>query len=138
MRSRTLALIALFGVAASAYAGGAKETTTSFLIDVARLEAVMRSSEVIVLDIRDSSSYVQGHIPGAILVALNEVEKVGAELIALGRPIITYCSCPAEESSLSAAFKLRELGAGTVYVLQGGYPAWVRKNKPIVTGQRPS
>ena len=64
-------------------------------------------------------------------------DRMAPEIAELGRTIITYCACPAEESSLAAAFKLQEFGA-EVLVLQGGIRAWIRERKPIVTGPQPA
>ena len=120
------------------FAGGNKESKSEeFLIDVERMERLMTTIQPVVLDIRDAASYAQGHIPGAVQVTLADLDRAAPEIAALGRPIITYCACPAEESSLAAAFKLREFGV-EVLVLQGGIRAWLRERKPVVTGSQPT
>ncbi len=120
------------------FAGGNRESKPDeFLIDVERMERLMSTIQPVVLDIRDGASYAQGHIPGAVLMTLADLDRMAPEIAALGRTVITYCACPAEESSLAAAFKLREHGA-EVLVLQGGIRAWLRERRPVVTGSQPT
>ena len=133
---RTLFTLVLISASAVfVYSKGKPEN--QLLIDVEEAERLLSRESIVLIDIRDQVSYAQGHLPGAILVPLANVESMAAALIASNLPIIAYCSCPAEESSLSAAFTLRDLGASDIYVLQGGYSAWIRAKKPIVTGSDP-
>ena len=140
MMRRSAAIITiLLTVGAAAYAGGNREKgDAALLIDISQLERMMSTEQPLLLDIRDDASYRQGHIPGAELLPLSDVQRLGPQIISMDRPIVTYCSCPAEESSLSAALALRDLGATRVYVLEGGYPAWSRERKPIIKGSSPS
>ena len=137
--SRRLVLLALtVFFPALLIAGGNRESKSDeFLIGVERMERLMTTIQPVILDVRDAASYAQGHVPGAVHVTLADLDQKAPEIAALGRTIITYCACPAEESSLAAAFKLREFGA-EVLVLQGGIRAWVRERKPVVTGSRPT
>ena len=50
------------------------------------------SDKVLVLDVRGDASYRAGHIPGAISLPLDMVEKKIHELKKETRPIVTYCS----------------------------------------------
>ena len=52
------------------------------------------ASDVLVLDVRDPDSYRQGHLPGAVLMPLEELAKpeTAARLAAEKRRLITYCS----------------------------------------------
>ena len=110
----------------------------SLLIDIPAFEKLAANGELIILDIRDEPSYTAGHIPGAVLVPLAAVESAAASLSGTGVPIVTYCACPAEESSIAAALKLRDNGVDGVHVLVGGYREWIRLDKPIVTGHEPN
>jgi rhodanese-related sulfurtransferase len=136
MRPRQLLALVLALPLSVLYAGGRSEPN-ELVIDIERFESLLENSNITILDIRDNASYLKGHIPGAMLLPLQEVETRGNEFIDIGNPIVTYCSCPAEESSLSAALKLQELGAASVYVLQGGYNGWIRDRKDVVTGSSP-
>lgn len=49
---------------------------------------------VVIVDVRDADSYKSGHIPGAILIPLDQVSSPEhvKELAAAGKPIVTYCA----------------------------------------------
>jgi 3-mercaptopyruvate sulfurtransferase SseA len=47
---------------------------------------------VLVVDIRGVEAYRTGHIPGAIVMSLEEIPKRAAELKDEKRTIVTYCS----------------------------------------------
>jgi 3-mercaptopyruvate sulfurtransferase SseA len=52
----------------------------------------LESGRILALDVRDAGSYESGHIPGAILVTLEDVAKKAAELKATKRTLVTYCA----------------------------------------------
>lgn len=47
------------------------------------------------------------------------------------REIVTYCSCPKDESSIAAAQILQAGGFKRVRVLQGGWQEWMKANGPV-------
>ena len=47
---------------------------------------------IVVVDVRDQDAFDAGHIPGARLVPLDEVERRAGELKKLGKPIVVYCA----------------------------------------------
>jgi rhodanese-related sulfurtransferase len=47
------------------------------------------------------------------------------------REIVTYCACPKDESSISAAQVLQASGFKRVRVLQGGWNEWLRAKGPV-------
>ena len=61
-------------------------------IGIAELKKLVDRDAVVVVDVRDPQSYGLGHIPGAILVPLDGLEKEAAALRASGKPIVTYCA----------------------------------------------
>jgi len=93
-------------------------------------------SSVLVVDVRDEMVFKVGHIPGAIGVPLREVaERVGEiRSKAKDRGIVTYCSCPSEQTAASAAVVLLKHGVTNVGVLVGGYPEWVATGGAIERG----
>ena len=109
----------------------------SLLIDVDDVVRIVSEGDVVILDIRDEHSYLDGHIPGAILVPFPAVDSAAQSLQGINASIITYCSCPAEESSLAAALRLRDAGFENVFVLVGGYPEWVKQQRPVIRGANP-
>jgi hypothetical protein len=47
---------------------------------------------VTIVDVRDAGVYEKGHISGAVLIPLEEIEPSLATLKSLKRPLVTYCS----------------------------------------------
>jgi rhodanese-related sulfurtransferase len=47
---------------------------------------------VVVIDTRDEASFDMGHIPGARVIPLGEIDQHVAELKREKKPIVTYCS----------------------------------------------
>ena len=91
---------------------------------------------LLVVDVRDELVYRAGHIPGAISVPLAEIEKHATDLRgrAQQRLVVTYCSCPSEQTALTAAVALWKSGLTNVSVLIGGYPEWVATGGAIEKG----
>lgn len=125
------AVLALVVVAGVALAGWArfdaqdpvvKRQVTSFV----EFLPLQERGSVLVVDVRDIDSFDRGHIPGAIHVPVREVDVRVAEIrrAAKGRPVITYCSCPSEATSLAAARALSDAGV-SASALVGGFPRWV-------------
>lgn len=75
----------------------------------------------LLLDVRQPQEYEAGHLPGARLLPLPELEERAAQL-ERGRPVITYCR--SGNRSRAAAALLQGLGFGEVYSLAGGMLGW--------------
>ena len=134
---KRFAALALLVVLLAGVAVAKGKPESSLLIDVDDLVRIVSEGDVVILDIRDEHSYVDGHIPGAILLPFPAVDSAARGLQGLDASIITYCSCPAEESSLAAALQLRGAGIENVFVLVGGYPEWVKQQRPVIQGANP-
>ncbi len=93
--------------------------------------------EVAVIDVRSSEEYAAGHIPGALSFPIEQLDARAAELRAFGRPIVAYCSCLSEESSLAAVATLSRLGVHGARALTGGYPTWAMAGRRVVGGPNP-
>jgi rhodanese-related sulfurtransferase len=102
-------------------------------VDAAGLADVMAAGHSVV-DVRQPNEYVNGHVPGAVLVPLQELPDRMAELPA-DRPLHLICRSGAR--SLAAAEFLAGQGVEAVNVA-GGMLAWVESGRPVVTGSSPS
>jgi rhodanese-related sulfurtransferase len=77
---------------------------------------------VVVLDIRTETEFVSGHIPGSILIPLQQLEKRMADVPNSGTPIAVI-----SEGGLRAEAAcrfLREHGFTPLFNLEGGMKAW--------------
>ena len=92
---------------------------------------------VTIIDVRSSEGYAAATttVKGAIHFKLRKLRSrlVYPPLKDLpkDREIVTYCACPKDESSISAAQILQAAGFKRVRVLQGGWQEWLRANGPV-------
>ncbi len=98
-------------------------------ITVAELSDLLESG-VPVIDVRQPDEYVEGHVPGALLIPLAEVPDRLAEIDADRR---VYVVCRSGGRSMSAAEFLAAQGRDVVNVA-GGTLAWMESGRAVVTG----
>jgi len=80
-----------------------------------------KKGEFLLLDVRQPEEYEAGHIPGAMLIPLGELEARQGELERV-KKIITYCR--SGHRSMAAAIALCGLGFKDVHTLEGGILNW--------------
>ena len=99
-------------------------------ISIAKAHAAFESGKAVIVDVRTESAYRAGHIKGAQLIPLNEIGARSSEL-PRDKTIILYCSCPAEQSSIAAAQRLKSKDVNNTAALVGGYQAWKDAGHPV-------
>jgi ArsR family transcriptional regulator len=82
----------------------------------------MREDAVTVLDVRPEDEFALGHLPGAVNIPLDTLERRLADLPG-DREIVAYCRGPYCILSFEAVAMLRARGY-TVHRLEDGYPEW--------------
>jgi len=104
-------------------------------ISADELKAKVASSEpLVIIDVRSSEGYANSDrkIKGAIHVKLRRLEQrfsfAPLKDMPRDRPVITYCSCPADEASITAARVMLENGFRNVRALRGGWQEWLKVN----------
>lgn len=97
------------------------------------LRAQFDRGEVTIIDVREADQYADSHIPGALQIPLARIEGE-ISYLPKGKPIVTYCTCPAEESSGQAVLILRNGGITGAAALQGGLAAWRKAGYPVESG----
>jgi rhodanese-related sulfurtransferase len=102
-------------------------------VSPAELSRLAGRGEVLILDVRDAEAYLASHIEGALHIPLSYIESEIPHL-RRGKTIITYCACPAEETSGRAALVLRS-GGIEASALTGGIDAWTLAGLPVKSGR---
>mgnify|MGYP000963487963 CR=1 FL=1 len=99
------ALTALLGLAVVSLAAAQPAVDTSKVprISQAEFKPLHAKKAILVIDVRDPHAFENGHIPGAVNVSFVDVEISANKLLKETRPIVAYCACPNEHSSLSVA-----------------------------------
>ncbi len=101
-------------------------------IDVDELEVAVAAGAPLV-DVRSSEEYERGHVPGAVLLPLDEL---GARHAEVGADRDVYVICQAGGRSAAAVDALNRAGYRTTNVA-GGTSAWVESGRPVVEGPDP-
>ena len=90
------------------------------------------------VDTRAEPEYSRAHVPGAISLGDADMSAgVPAALQAVAalkkakRPVVVYCACPAEITSLRVAEALRAAGVNDVRALTGGWVEWFNAGNPV-------
>jgi rhodanese-related sulfurtransferase/DNA-binding transcriptional ArsR family regulator len=84
---------------------------------------------VTVLDVRPEEEYAAGHLPGAINVPLERLERALARL-PRRREVVAYCRGPYCLMSFEAVAKLRKRGF-RARRLENGFPEWRAAGLPV-------
>ncbi len=98
------------------------------------LQERMATGEVVLLDVRPAPEYQAGHLPGAVSIPLEELDRRLAELPS-GREIVAYCRGPYCVLSIEAAKVLRSAGRRVVR-LEDGVPEWRAAGLPVEVVRR--
>ena len=88
-RARVMAVVALF--LGPPVLGQVADETAVPRISVADLKKAADAGRVLILDVRDASSYAEGHLPGAVNLPLETLQQKAATLKAAKTPIVAYC-----------------------------------------------
>jgi rhodanese-related sulfurtransferase len=97
-------------------------------------EARASSAPPLVVDVRSSSGWGQGHIPGARHLPLAELaERIGEVAPSLDTEIVVYCWGPGCNGSTRGALTLARSGYTRVRELIGGFEYWAREGLAIET-----
>lgn len=93
-------------------------------------------NDLIVLDVRESDAFGEGHIPGAKLLPRGQLElRVNQELTDPTKRILVYCEF-GRISTLATA-TLRQMGFRGAVALDGGMKAWREAGYPVSCIGRP-
>ena len=114
------------------------QTPTVETITAEELKAKLAGNEpVMIIDVRSPQGYAASTttIKGAIHFKARKIQSrlkyAPLKDLPKDREIVTYCACPNDESSISAAQVLQASGFKRVRVLHGGWNEWLRAKGPV-------
>ncbi|MFC7308035.1 rhodanese-like domain-containing protein [Streptomyces monticola] len=102
--------------------------------DVAAALAADGDPGFVLVDIRSTESWDQGHIPGALHLPTALIPGQAGELLDKSVPVVTYCWGPACNGATRAALALAQLGYQVKEML-GGFEYWAREGFAYETWQ---
>lgn len=99
-------------------------------ISAAEGKQMLDDGDVILVDVREPSEYAEGHISGAILLPVGQIEsKAEGVLTNKKAKIIVYCR--SGRRSADAAKQLVDMGYSNIYDM-GGIQSWINAGYPTV------
>jgi rhodanese-related sulfurtransferase len=105
----------------------------SWQSDEVTLPAASAWRDVLWIDARPDADFAHGHIPGAIPLNEDHWEDLLPGFLdhyTTTRRIVVYCSSLSCQASHDVARRLREeANIPNVFVLQGGWEAWLKRNR---------
>ncbi len=124
--------IALIGIFSMLLAAGAVYAKVSFQnVDVHRAAELAQSKKVVILDVRTPAEFNQGHLKGARLIPVQDLEDRLDELAHLkDRPILVYCR--SGRRSVLASKILSRDGFTRIFNMKGGVRAWLKASQPLL------
>lgn len=94
----------------------------------------LEAGHLTVVDARPVEAFARAHIPGAISLPATEAEALlGTQTLPIppGDLVVTYCDGDGFESETVGRLLGVSAGCSQVYVLDGGWSAWVASGAPV-------
>ena len=88
--------------------------------------------DAVVVDVREPGEYIQGHVPGAVLIPMGQLPTRMTELDR-SRPVYVVCASGNRSSAMTGLLRSNGFDAHSV---AGGTNAWIRTGRPIEKGNR--
>lgn len=104
-------------------------------VPMAELLKRARSKQVVILDTRPASEYVAGHIPGALSIPVDALQRRLKELTK-GKEYVAYCRGPYCIYADRAVEVLRANGRRAQRLVEG-FPEWRSAGFPVSQGTEP-
>ncbi len=98
--------------------------------DVEALKEALTVESTVLIDVREPGDYEEGHIEGAINIAIRELAQ-SLELIPTDRPVIVYCASGWRAGM--AYSTLRLIGYENVSAWTPGWAGWTAAEEPVST-----
>jgi rhodanese-related sulfurtransferase len=125
-----------FTAAASAQALAHYSAKLAFETDCWDVHAALQSNDAgfVLLDVRSSASFSEGHVPGAI--NLPHAKIIGSKLSQYPTEtmFVVYCAGPHCNGADRAALRLAQLGR-TVKIMIGGITGWLDEGFDLARAQ---
>lgn len=100
--------------------------------DVASFQRHIADPKALLVDVRTSEEFSEGHIAGAVNIDwLADTFMTAAGRLDKGKPVLLYCAAGGRsEEALEA---LQKAGFTNVHDLVGGIRAWKKEGRPVTT-----
>lgn len=104
-------------------------------LDTTKAVQMINDDDTVLIDIRPSSQFNDGHISGAHNVGVSEI-KSRIEKLCKDKETKILLYCNTGISTNAAANQLVQLGYSNLYSIGGGIRAWQQANLPLKKGKK--
>jgi len=105
--------------------------------DAADVYAAQKAGDrVVVVDVRSTDAWNQGHVVGAIHMPYAEIADRAPKELDSSLPVVVYCWSPGCNAGAKGAREFAKLGYA-VREMIGGYEYWVREGHPTENADGP-
>lgn len=95
-------------------------------------DAMSKTADFVLLDVRSPTIYAKGHVPGAINLPYGKIVESKLTQWPKDTLFVTYCSGPHCNAAAHGALRLARLGR-PVKIMAGGVSGWVYEGFEIAT-----
>lgn len=89
----------------------------------------------VIIDVRSEEEYLDGHVPGALLMPHDQIDQHQDTLASLaGEEVVVYCASNRRAGLILD--DLREAGITDIRFLEGAYPGWEARGEPVYQAAR--
>jgi len=108
-------------------------------INIEKVQKIFMKGNCIFFDARSTENYMDGHIPGAISIPIEEIgfDEIDIADIDFTEKIITYCDGEECHLSVELAVYLEEIGFMNVNYFIGGWSSWIGNDNQVSKGSTP-
>ena len=104
-------------------------------ISIAEVKAAAESKKATIIDVNGTSSWKDGHIPGAVDFQSKKADLAKVLPSDKGALVIAYCGGPSCGAYAAAAKAAKELGYTNVKHMSAGISGWKDAGAPLEKGQ---
>ena len=107
-------------------------------LNLAQAYDIFQKGQALFVDARSPDEYAEMHIPGAVNLPLELLEKEGVKALTgapAEREMVVYCGMLSCNAALKVAEKLESLGFKRLSVFLGGFRAWDEAGYPADTSK---
>ncbi|HTN65279.1 MAG TPA: rhodanese-like domain-containing protein [Burkholderiaceae bacterium] len=94
--------------------------------------AALQSGGALLIDVRETGEYAEGHAPGSVLIPLGQLQQRLPEIESYkDKPVVLICR--SGNRSAKALKQLQQAGFSAASNIDGGMIAWKKAGLPIVS-----
>ena len=117
----TALTLLIAGTSSSAYT---QDSTAGKTVSQKRFQRMVKKKNTVLLDVRTPAEFKEGHIPGSILINVQDSEAFNAGMATLDKKKTYLLYCRSGKRSNQAKLQMKAAGFNKLFDLEGGFSQW--------------